>query len=74
MPSQPAGGAQQRHPRSDPGIGGEAASCMSRARMKLDPGERLLVAARPHPALLIPALLRALGVLAAAAVVHPLTV
>jgi hypothetical protein len=42
---------------------------MSRARMKLDPGERLLVAARPHPALLIPALLRALAVLLAAAVV-----
>lgn len=37
--------------------------------MKLDPGERLLLAARPHPAILIPALLRALGVLAAAAVV-----
>jgi Bacterial PH domain len=41
---------------------------MSRARMKLDPGERLLLAARPHPALLIPALLRALGVLVATAV------
>jgi hypothetical protein len=41
---------------------------MSRARMKLDPGERLLLAARPHPALLIPALLRALGMLVAAAV------
>ena len=37
-------------------------SCMSRARMKLEPGERLLLAARPHPAVLIPALLRALGV------------
>jgi hypothetical protein len=42
---------------------------MSRARMKLDPGERLLLAARPHPALLTPALLRTLGVLAAAAIV-----
>jgi hypothetical protein len=42
---------------------------MSRARMKLDPGERLLVAARPHPALLLPALLRALGIITAAAVV-----
>lgn len=37
--------------------------------MKLDPGERLLIASRPHPALLIPALLRALAVLLAAAVV-----
>jgi hypothetical protein len=41
---------------------------MSRARMKLEPGEQLLLAARPHPALLIPALLRAVGVLIAAAV------
>jgi hypothetical protein len=41
---------------------------MSRARMKLEPGERVLLAARPHPALLIPALLRALGVLIGAAV------
>ena len=37
--------------------------------MKLDPGEKLLIASRPHPALLIPALLRALAVLLAAAVV-----
>jgi hypothetical protein len=42
---------------------------MTRARMKMDPGERLLVAARPHPAFLVPALLRALGVVAASAVV-----
>jgi hypothetical protein len=42
---------------------------MSRARMKLDPGERLLLASRPHPALLLPALLRTLGVLLAAALV-----
>jgi hypothetical protein len=34
---------------------------MSRARAKLDPGERLLLAVRPHPAALLPALLRALG-------------
>jgi Bacterial PH domain len=40
---------------------------MSRARMKLESGERLLFAVRPHPALLIPALLRASGVLLAAA-------
>ncbi|MDX6618753.1 MAG: hypothetical protein QOK36_1139 [Gaiellales bacterium] len=37
--------------------------------MKLDPGERVLLATRPHPAVLLPALLRALGVLIAAAVV-----
>jgi hypothetical protein len=37
--------------------------------MKLEPGERVLLAARPHPAVLIPALLRTLGVLIAAAVV-----
>ena len=43
---------------------------MSRARMKLEPGERLLLAARPHPAALLPALLRALGVVLAAAIVH----
>ena len=42
---------------------------MSRARTKLEPGERLLLAARPHPAALLPALLRALGVVLAAAVV-----
>ena len=41
---------------------------MSRARTKLEPGERLLVAARPHPAALLPALSRALGVILAAAV------
>ena len=42
---------------------------MSRARMKLEPGERLLFAARPHPAALLPALLRALGVVLAVAIV-----
>src|SRR3954468_24160853 len=42
---------------------------MSRARTKLEPGERLLLAARPHPAALLPALLRALGVLLAVAVI-----
>jgi hypothetical protein len=41
---------------------------MSRARMKLEPGERVLLATRPHPAVLLPALLRALGVLAASAI------
>jgi hypothetical protein len=34
---------------------------MPRARARLEPGERLLLAARPHPAALLPALLRALG-------------
>ena len=48
---------------------GEAAIRMSRARMKLEPGERLLLATRPHPAVLLPALVRALGVMLAAAVV-----
>ena len=48
---------------------GEAAFRMSRARTKLEPGERLLLATRPHPAVLLPALVRALGVLLAAAVV-----
>ena len=42
---------------------------MARARLKLDPGERLLLATRPHPAALLPALLRALGAVLAAAVV-----
>jgi hypothetical protein len=42
---------------------------MSRARMKLEPGERLLLATRPHPAALLPALLRALGVVLSAAIV-----
>lgn len=37
--------------------------------MKLDPGERLLLASRPHPAALLPAALRALGALLAAAIV-----
>ena len=34
---------------------------MPRARTKLEPGERLLLACRPHPAALLPALLRALA-------------
>jgi hypothetical protein len=42
---------------------------MPRARMKLQPGERLLLATRPHPAALLPALLRALGAVLTAAVV-----
>ena len=42
---------------------------MSRARTKLEPGERVLLATRPHPAVLLPALLRALGSIAAAAIV-----
>jgi hypothetical protein len=42
---------------------------MPRARTKLEPGERLLLATRPHPAALLPALLRALGAVLAAAVV-----
>jgi len=37
--------------------------------MKLEPGERLLFAARPHPAALLPALLRALGVMLVVATV-----
>ncbi|HET6171915.1 MAG TPA: PH domain-containing protein [Gaiellales bacterium] len=37
--------------------------------MKLDPGERLLLACRPHPAALLPATLRSLGALLAAAAV-----
>jgi hypothetical protein len=41
---------------------------MPRARTKLEPGERLLLATRPHPAALLPALLRALGAVLAAAV------
>ncbi|MDP9257702.1 MAG: thiol reductant ABC exporter subunit CydC, partial [Actinomycetota bacterium] len=45
---------------------------MSRARMKLEPGERLLLASRPHPAALLPAALRALGALLAAATVMAL--
>jgi len=40
--------------------------------MKLDPGERLLLACRPHPAALLPATLRALGALLAAATVMAL--
>jgi hypothetical protein len=40
--------------------------------MKLDPGERLLLACRPHPAALLPASLRALGALLAAATVMAL--
>jgi hypothetical protein len=40
---------------------------MSRARTKLEPGERLLLATRPHPAALLPALTRALGTILAAA-------
>ena len=43
--------------------------CMPRARTKLEPGERLLLASRPHPAALLPALLRALGAVLAAAIV-----
>jgi hypothetical protein len=35
--------------------------------MKLEPGERLLLACRPHPAALLPASLRALGAVLAAA-------
>jgi hypothetical protein len=35
--------------------------------MRLDPGERLLLACRPHPAALLPALLRALGAVLVAA-------
>jgi hypothetical protein len=42
---------------------------MPRARTKLEPGERLLLATRPHPAALLPALLRALGAVLTAAVV-----
>lgn len=41
---------------------------MSRARTKLEPDEPLLLASRPHPAALLPPLLRALGVVLAAAV------
>jgi hypothetical protein len=37
--------------------------------MKLEPGERLLLACRPHPAALLPATLRALGAVLAAATV-----
>jgi hypothetical protein len=37
--------------------------------MKLEPGERLVLASRPHPAALLPAALRALGALLAAAIV-----
>ena len=37
--------------------------------MKLESGERLLFAARPHPAALLPALLRSLGVMLAVAIV-----
>jgi hypothetical protein len=40
---------------------------MSRARMKLESGERLLLACRPHPAALLPAALRALGAVLVAA-------
>jgi len=40
--------------------------------MKLEPGERLLLASRPHPAALLPAALRALGALLAAATVMAL--
>jgi Bacterial PH domain len=50
------------------GTGGEAVLRMSRARMKLESGERLLLATRPHPAALLGALLRALGAVLAAAV------
>jgi hypothetical protein len=51
------------------GGNGEAVVCMPRARMKLDPGERLLLATRPHPAALLPDVLRALGAVLAAATV-----
>jgi hypothetical protein len=40
--------------------------------MKLEPGERLLLACRPHPAALLPAAVRALGALLAAATVMAL--
>ena len=42
---------------------------MTRARMKLEPGERVLLATRPHPAALLPALARALGGVLATAIV-----
>ena len=42
---------------------------MSRARMKLEPGERLLLACRPHPAALLPALLKAIAAVLATAMV-----
>jgi hypothetical protein len=41
---------------------------MPRSRTKLEPGERLLLATRPHPAALLPALLRALGAVLATSV------
>jgi hypothetical protein len=40
--------------------------------MKLEPGEHLLLACRPHPAALLPAAVRALGALLAAAIVMAL--
>ena len=40
---------------------------MSRARMKLEPDEQLLLAGRPHPAALLGPLVRCLGLLLAAA-------
>jgi hypothetical protein len=40
--------------------------------MKLEPGERLLLASRPHPAALLPAIVRALGAVLAAATVMAL--
>src|SRR3977135_2570444 len=43
------------------GGNGEAVVCMPRARMKLEPAERLRLACRPHPAALLPALLRAIA-------------
>jgi hypothetical protein len=49
--------------------GGEAVVRMPRARMKLEPGERLLLACRPHPAALLPALLRAVAAVLATATV-----
>ena len=49
--------------------GGEALVCMTRARTKLEPGERLLLACRPHPAALLPALLRAVAAVLATATV-----
>jgi hypothetical protein len=49
--------------------GGEACLLMPRASTRLEPGERLLLACRPHPAALLPALLRALAVVLATAAV-----
>ena len=49
--------------------GGEACLLMSRARTRLEPGERLLLACRPHPAALLPALARALVTVLATATI-----